>query len=589
MNWTDLVYRVASAWREALIKMFQRIAAAFAAAAIASVLFGAHLIRNARADEVVWYKPMPGVIPAAATVFGLYRGADFYLTKGTCKDCAPPPQALWYFRDEILAAPSNGVPAAGFSRGVEAQEDVRRWYAATTPQDLQVRPTMLWVGATHKARNLTLTADGRLQFPDGRSVQFQTVPKIKTNLSYYDDSSAAFFRNRPLRMRGELRGDTFTARTIWPQDWAIDEETLQPAPLLADETLMSLVRRHASARNETFEARLLWERNAAATPAARDWRGRAVIGLMLNGAQGDDDEAHGGHFAIVTGRHAAGDPRGEMADWMVNNFYNLGSYSEKGITAAMLPLDNYLADLNSGQSWYRPSYMLVAVLKNDRAAYAYQAAIARVYSHYFRQDFQYHHAGNNCAGISLDTLRSLGWSIPLQGPTSTIKAIAAYPYKAITERSFASGWQAYDYLTQEQTRLYPAAAYDAAGRELLRIAREDAVPANAGEKSLDKLLREDLEALVFVRLPQLPSSRAFGSFPVASFDEYMKRVPDDKSQWKIVPVDARPFPPALIEPDTLRPVHTPPWRPAAYGGAVLVGVYCVGAVLLRRRRTRSEI
>ena len=310
-----------------------------------------------------------------------------------------------------------------------------------------------------------------------------------------------------------------------------------------------------------------------------------MIGILLNGAQGDDDEAHGGHFAIATGRHDKGS---EMADWMVNNFYNLGSFSEKGITAAMLPMANYLADLNSGQSWYRPSYMLVAVLKSDRAAYAYQGAISRVYHHFYRHDFYYRHASANCAGISMDTLRALGWNIPMQGPTSVVKAIAAYPYKSIADMSFTSGKQSYDYMIEEQSRLHPAAAYDAAGRDLLRIAgvvNSAGGSANAG--ALENLLREDLEALVFVRIPQIPSSRAFGSFPVASIDEYMKRVPEDKSQWKIVPVDARPFPPELIEADTLTDREVPPWAPAAGGLAVVAGVLSIRSV--RKRRAREAV
>ncbi len=589
MNWTDLVYRFASAWREALTKMLHSIAAALIAGAVAGLLLGVQIFRLARAEDVVWYKPMPGIIPAPATGFGLYRGADFQLTKGACKDCAAPKQALWYFRDEVLAVPADGVEVADFTRGMAAQDDVRRWYATATEAALRARPPLLWIGATHLARDLTLTADDELRFNGGHKVRFEVVPKIRTNLSYYDDSSRAFFRKRPLRMRGELNGQTFVARTIWPQDWTINEKTLHLDPLLAGEGLMTMVRRHASARNETFETRLLWERTPEATRSARNWSGRAVIGIMLNGAQGDDDEAHGGHFAIVTGRHQPGAQHGDMADWIVNNFYNLDSYSEKGITAAMLPLDNYMADLNSGQSWYRPSYMLVAVLKNDRAAYAYQAAIARVYGHFYRHDFLYSHAGANCAGISMDTLRSLGWNIPMRGPTSRAKAILAYPYKTIAERSFASGKQAYDYLIEEQTRLYPAAAYEAAGHDLLRIAREGAsAAAGTGDKSLEKLLREDVEAIVFVRLPQLPSSRAFGSFPVSSYDEYMRRVPADKSQWKIVPVDARPFPAELVEADTLRPAHTPPWLPAAYGSAGLATLLSGGALLARRRRRRHD-
>jgi hypothetical protein len=92
---------------------------------------------------------------------------------------------------------------------------------------------------------------------------------------------------------------------------------------------------------------------------------------MLNGAQGDDDEAHGGHFALMTGRVGA---QGAIDDWLVNNFYTLDSESEKGIIAAVVPLDNYLGDLNSGQAWYRPSYMLVASLKDGRTAEHLQSA-----------------------------------------------------------------------------------------------------------------------------------------------------------------------------------------------------------------------
>lgn len=583
-----LVYRFASAWREGIKTMTKRVFAALIAAIIAGLCVGAGA---ARAQEVVPYKPAPAVIPAPATVFGLYRGSDFQLVRGDCRDCGAPKQALWYFRDELVAVPAHGVPAARFSRGVPAQEDVKRWFAGAGAgdgigDDLRARPPLIWVGASRLVHDARLAPDGR-SFTIGNhaSVPFAVTPKIKSNLSYYDDSSQAYFRERLLRMRGEYQGDTFVARTVWPQEWIIDETRLAPQPLQPGESLLGLVRKYRSARDERFEARLLWEK----TPnAARDWSGHAAIGIMLNGAQGDDDEAHGGHFAVVTGRFGAnanGGHGGEMADWMVNNFYNLNSFSEKGITAAMLPMDNYMADLNSGQSWYRPSYMVVAVLRNDRAAFAYQGAISRVYHHFYRHDFEYRHASANCAGVSIDTLRTLGWNIPAQGPTSVVKAIAGYPYKSFTDRSFASGKQAYDYMIEEQTRLYPAAAFDAAGRDLMRLAGG---PGNAGAGGLETLLREDIEALVFVRLPQIPSSRAFGSFPVASFDEYMKRVPEDKSQWKIVPVDARPFPPELLEPDTLKERETPPWAPALGSAALFAGALSLVSVRhVRKRRARK--
>ena len=183
--------------------MLQRIVAAAAVAAVASIWLGSN---SARAEEAVWYKPMPGFVPASATVLGLYQGSDYRLTTGACTNCATPKQALWYFRDDLIAVPTDGVNTAGFTRGITTQEDIRRWYASATPQDLQARPPMLWIGATHQARDVRLTDEDRLQFGDGRSVSFQTVPKIKTNLSYYDDSSKAFFQKRPLRVRASSAG-----------------------------------------------------------------------------------------------------------------------------------------------------------------------------------------------------------------------------------------------------------------------------------------------------------------------------------------------------------------------------------------------
>ncbi|MEQ1775495.1 MAG: hypothetical protein ABL891_17100, partial [Burkholderiales bacterium] len=557
--------------------MVQRIFTAILAAVVAGLCVGAGVARGQDA--------VSKITPATATVFGLYQGSDFRLTKGDCKACATPKQALWYFHDDLVAVPVPGVKAADFSRGVAAQADVKRWYASANDDDLKARPPMLWMGAPGFVRDARLSVNGdAITFDDGASVPFRVTPKIKTNLSFYNDSSKAFFQQRSARMRGEMQGDTFVARTMWPGDWRIDESQMKLQPLQTGESLLGLVRQHASARDERFETRLLWEKSSGVSAGGvRDWSGRAVIGIMLNGAQGDDDEAHGGHFAIATGRVGR---NGEMADWMVNNFYNLGSFSEKGITASMLPMDNYMTDVNSGQSWYRPSYMLVAVLKSDRAAYAYQGAISRVYHHLYRHDFEYRHASANCAGISIDTLRTLGWNIPMQGPTSVVKAIAGYPYKSIADMSFTSGKQAHDYMIAEQTRLYPAAAYDAAGRDLLRIAGVvNSAGGSVAAGKLENLLRDDIEAIVFVRLPQLPSSRAFGSYPVASIDEYMKRVPEDKSQWKIVPVDPRPFPPELIEPDTLTDWQAPPWTPALGGFVLIAGLLSIRSV--RKRRARA--
>src|SRR6185503_3116466 len=88
-------------------------------------------------------------------------------------------------------------------------------------------------------------------------------------------------------------------------------------------------------------------------------------------------------------------------------------------------------------------------------------------------------------------------------------------------------------------------AFQAAGGDLLERVAAGAAPGTPYER----MLGEDLEALIYVRIPQFPSSRAFGEAPVASLDEYMKRAPQDKAQWKIVPVAPRVFPADMRDPE----------------------------------------
>ena len=172
----------------------------------------------------------------------------------------------------------------------------------------------------------------------------------------------------------------------------------------------------------------------------------------------------------------------------------------------------------------------------------------------------------------METLRSVGWRIPEQGPTSRLKAAIALPYKAVKDMSLDSGKEAYDYLIAERTDLYPFVAFEAAGRDLLqRIAG-----GGKATTAFEKMLAEDLDALIYVRIPQFPSSREFGQAPVASIDEYMTRVPEDRTQWKIVPVPSRPFPPELKDPDA--PAEEPLASSlASYAYGLLLGISAAGA------------
>lgn len=473
---------------------------------------------------------------------GLFPAKDFYLTTGKCTDCPTPKQARWYFENDLIAVPKNGLPMARLAAKHDGYDAVVRALKNHSSEKPLHHPTAVWIGSTDLVEHAFLSADGnKLMTSDGSRMSLNLVPKIATNRSYFDHSSVAFFRRRPLRVRGALNREqatpNLTARTIWPEDFRIHMDGLTQQPLLSGENLSQLITTDSA--KESFETRSLWETTELKNRFS--WANLPVLALVLSGGQGDDDESQAGHVAVATGRVGA---RGEMADWLVNNFYNLDEVSEKGIIASMLPLDNYLADLNSGQSYYRPVYMLVAVLKDRRAASRFQQAIQPVYNHLYRHDFLYHHSKVNCTGISIDALRALGWQIPRTGPTGYLKAAAAFAYLSVTDRSFASGKKMFDYLSEEQTRLFPRAAFQAAGEDLLGILNRR---VERQWTDYERALRDDVAAILFIRIPQIPSSRAFGTYPIASFEEYRNRVPADRSQWKIVPVAARPFPNHLKE------------------------------------------
>lgn len=519
---------------------------------------------------------MRGVLEAGD--LGLHAAADFRLVNGKCADCATIPQAMWYFRDDLVAVPKQD--AAAFSKEHQAQADVAEWAGTRDDKTARKLPPLVWIGSPLLAEGWKLdTAGDTMADASGKRLPFSVARKIESNLSYYDDSSRRHFAGRSLSMRGQMENGRFVARTLWPDDYRLAAGAVAVKPLQAGESLVSLVRADGGAARLPLAARVLWQREPG---KALQWSGKPVLAIMLNGAQGDDDEAHGGHFAVATGRFG---PQGEWRDWLVNNFYNLDSVSEKGIIASTLPMDAYMADLNSGQAWYRPSYMLVAVLKQDRATALYQESISRVFNHFYRHDFLYRHATANCAGISIETLRSLGWKIPKRGPTSLLKAVAGLPYMAVKDGSLDSGKKAFDYMSAEVTDLYPFVAFEAAGQDII----ERVVAAKAAGKGFEAMLAEDIEALVYVRIPQFPSSRAFGQAPVASFDEYMSRVPEDKSQWKIVPVPPRPFPPELKDAEApAEPLPPSSLAMAAYGG--FFGVTAVGVWHRRnKRRNRRSI
>jgi hypothetical protein len=179
-----------------------------------------------------------------------------------------------------------------------------------------------------------------------------------------------------------------------------------------------------------------------------------------------------------------------------------------------------------------------------------QAGLNRVYNQFWRHQLVYQHASMNCASISIDALRALGWAIPARGPTSRVVAALGFPFIAARDRSITKARMSFDYLTEDQTRLMPAAAFEEAGGNLLALA-SDASTAPTG--ALARMVAADVEAVVFLRFPQFPSSRVFGDAPAVTPWEYHARVPAEPGMAQIIPLPPRAFPSELRDPDLLPP------------------------------------
>ena len=517
--------------------------------------------------------PAPASIADTSPAYGLFPADDFRLATGECADCATIPQALWFFRHESIAVPRPGLPLAGFDPSLRTVDDLQRWNALTPPGTALDYPALVWVGAPQVIDSARLDPNGKQLHAAGATVEFSLAPRLASNRSWYNEESAAFLSRRELRLRGTMAADGtgFVARSIWPADFRLDPAApLQPVAA-SPQALRDFVRSEpAGGAQSGFATRLIWQRDPA---AAKQRAGRPLIGVMLNGAQGDDDEAHAGHFGLVTGRVGE---QGQMHDWLVANYYTLDAESEKGIIAALLPIDSYLADLNSGQAWYRPSYMLVATLRDERTAAHLSSALARVFNQFYRHQFVYQHAAANCTGISVSTLRAIGWQVPVMGAISWLKAIVGLPAVALSSGSLSKGKAIFDYFSEDQTRLFPAQAFEQVGADLLQLVSGQ----STRELTIyEALLKEDVEEILLLRIPQLPSSRVWGNYPVASVDEYRSRLPQDPAKQQIIPVGPRPFPPGLKDPAApeMKPLRSD-YAVAAYAaGLLLLGGFALRA------------
>jgi hypothetical protein len=471
----------------------------------------------------------------ASGPLGLFQGDAFRLADRDCSDCRLPEAVLWHFEGEPVA-----VPRIGLERRSQTAQ-------AVLAGDAPAYPAVIWLGAPERVRDATLAAGGEKIRVGDETLALQIVPQLASNRDFVDASTARFLASRPLALRGMTRMvdgvETFVARTLWPEDARIDAAALVLEPPRANEAFGTLIEAQSSALAADFPVRLLWERERS---APRDWAGRPGFALILSGAQGDDDGSRGGHLGIATGHFG---PRGEWDHWLVENFYPVDEPNAKGIIPASVPADKYLADVNSGQLFYRPGYMLVAVLREPRIAAAMQTGLHTTLIDLYCRDIRYSRARHNSTAMSIDPLRELGWRIPAVGASSRILGLMLAPIAMVAGRSFAVGRELFGSLATEKTRLLPRVAFEVIAHDLLALSAGDFEDDARDELSdFERALVADVDAIAFMHLPQIPSTRRFGTFPEQSMLTYGARVFARPGGFeRAPPAVARPFPSGLEE------------------------------------------
>jgi hypothetical protein len=118
----------------------------------------------------------------------------------------------------------------------------------------------------------------------------------------------------------------------------------------------------------------------------------------------------------------------------------------------------------------------------------------------------------------------------------------------------------------------PAAAFEECGAAALALVKSDATHGSVSGP-LARMLAEDVNAIMFVRLPQFPSSRAIGDAAVVTPWEFQSRMPSDPLLKQIIPVPARPFPEVLRDPDLIDGKrHGSHYATVIWGALLVIGV-----------------
>ena len=329
-------------------------------------------------------------------------------------------------------------------------------------------PPLVWVAAPQIVHGARLTADGEQHRRGGDVLRMRPVPRIPLNRSYFDASSVRFLR--AVRSRCAERATAASsscdrvARRLRARRRGAAAQSLPdgPSPQLA---MRSLMRRGAARRRGESVHRA---RRCGSARAARRLARQGVLGLLVNGAQGDDDEAHGGHFALVTGRVARRRPHRRLAR---QQFLLARRRERKGHhRRAAAARQRISATSTAGRLVSAVVHARARVARRARRgarAVGDQPRVQPVLSpparllppeRQLREHQRRHAARARVAG-------------PARGPPTRWLAWLAFPFVALKERSLGKAKLAFDYLCTDQTRLLPAVALEEAFASVLSLAQ----------------------------------------------------------------------------------------------------------------------
>ncbi|MGA8032780.1 MAG: hypothetical protein WCB48_10325, partial [Casimicrobiaceae bacterium] len=134
------------------------------------------------------------LVPATADgMLGPYAADDFEITTGAAGPTLISASALHYFRNECIAVPRPGIPAAGHARRTPALDDVVAWSRNARLDVPGDRPPLILLGAPLRIDAACLSPDAQSLALSGTVHPFALAPRLALNRSWFDASSAAFF------------------------------------------------------------------------------------------------------------------------------------------------------------------------------------------------------------------------------------------------------------------------------------------------------------------------------------------------------------------------------------------------------------